>query len=62
MPFLLDMKNVAKGPFEGSDMHSTSSMFNLVFHHSINLGSSHQTNGTPSNNYIPLQKPWRIAI
>jgi hypothetical protein len=33
------------------------SMFNLMFHHSIGLGSSHQTNGTPFNNCIPLQKP-----
>jgi hypothetical protein len=50
------------GGFEGSDMHSTSSMLNLVFHPSIGLGSSHQMNGTPSKNYIPLQKPWCAAI
>jgi hypothetical protein len=31
-------------------MHSASSMFNLVFHRSIGLGLSHQTNETPSNN------------
>jgi hypothetical protein len=40
-----------------SYMHTTSSMLNLVFHHSSGLGSSHQMNGTPSNNCIPLQKP-----
>jgi hypothetical protein len=70
MSFRLNMKNVKKGipflpqggPFEGSNMHSTSSMFDFVFHHSIGLGSSHQMNGTPSKNCIPLQKPWRATI
>jgi hypothetical protein len=65
MSFYLNMKNVAKGyhsyhredPFECSDMRSINSMFNPVFHHSIGLGSSHQMNGTPSKNCIPLQNP-----
>jgi hypothetical protein len=64
------MKNVAKRvtiltigrPFEGLDMHSTSSMFNLIYDHSISLGSSQQTNGTPSKNYIPIQMPWHASI
>jgi hypothetical protein len=68
--FLLNMKSMAKGlpflpwggPFEGSGMHLTSSIFNRVFYGSIGLSSSHQTNGTRSNNCIPLQKPRRTAI
>jgi hypothetical protein len=35
---------------------------NMVLHRSIGLGSSHQTNGTPSKNGVPLQKPWRSTI
>jgi hypothetical protein len=45
---------IGGGGFEVSDMHSTSLMFNLVFSRSIGLGSTHQTNGTPSNKCIPL--------
>jgi hypothetical protein len=70
MSSLLNMKNLSKwllflpyrGHIKGSDMHSTSSTFNLVFHYWIGVSSSHQTNRTPSNNYIPLQKPYRSII